>query len=80
VFADEIPCKSLENDSFTEMCRGSEAGSYLRPMVFMYHSTLGVRVMIKKKSLELSYGGRPSWPVACLMCWDFDPPTETGGK
>jgi len=35
---------------FTEMSSGSEAGSYLRLMDFVYHSTLGVRV-IKKKSL-----------------------------
>ena len=31
------------------MCSGSEAGSYLRLMDFMYHSTLGVRVMKRKK-------------------------------
>jgi len=31
------------------MCSGSEAGSYLRLIDFVYHSTLGLRV-IKKKS------------------------------
>ena len=34
---------------FTEMCSGSEAGSYARPMDFVYHSTLGSRVIKKKK-------------------------------
>ena len=31
------------------MCSGSEAGSYLRLIDFVYHSTLGVRVIKKKK-------------------------------
>ena len=33
------------------MCSGSEAGSYLRLIDFVYHSTLGLRV-IKKKELR----------------------------
>jgi len=34
----------------TEMCSGSEAGSYLRLIDFVYHhSTLGLRVIKKKK-------------------------------
>jgi len=33
------------------MCSGSEAGSHLRLIAFVYHSTLGLRV-IKKKSGE----------------------------
>ena len=37
------------------MCRGSEAGSYLRLIDFVYHLTLGLRV-IKKKKKDL---GRP---------------------
>ena len=28
------------------MCSGSEAGSYLRLIDFVYHSTLGLRVMV----------------------------------
>ena len=32
-----------------EMCSGSEAGSYLRLIGFVYHSTLGLRVINKKK-------------------------------
>ena len=30
------------------MCSGSEAGSYLRCIVFVFHSTLGFRVIRKK--------------------------------
>ena len=39
----------FENKYFTEMRSGSEAGSYLRLVDFVYHSTLGLRVMKKKK-------------------------------
>ena len=35
-------------DYFTEMCSGSEAGSYPRLLDFLYHSTLGLRVIKKK--------------------------------
>jgi len=31
------------------MCSGSETGSYLRLIDFVYHSTLGLRVIKKKK-------------------------------
>jgi len=41
--------------SFTEMCSGSEAGSYLRRIDFVYHATLVLRVKRKKKKK----GGRP---------------------
>ena len=34
---------------FTEMCSSSEAGSYLRLIDFVDHSTLGLRVIKKKK-------------------------------
>ena len=45
-------CSSqFENTYSTEMCRGSEAGSYLRLGDFVYHSTLGLRVILKKKKL-----------------------------
>ena len=33
----------------TEMCSGSETGSYLRLIDFVYHSTLGLRVINTKK-------------------------------
>jgi len=32
------------------LCSGSEAGSYLRPIDFVYHSTLGLRVIKKKET------------------------------
>jgi len=41
----------FENHYFTEMCSGSEAGSYLRLVDCVHHSTLGLRV-IKKKKVE----------------------------
>ena len=46
-------------ETFAEMCSSSEAGSYLRRIDFVYRSTLGSRVIKKKKrggqrlSLEL---------------------------
>jgi len=42
----------FENNYFTEMCSASEAGSYLRLIDFVYHSTLGVRVIKKKKKSD----------------------------
>jgi len=41
--------KGLRTDNFTEMCSGSEAGSYLRLIDFVYHPTLGLRVITKKQ-------------------------------
>ena len=35
---------------FTEMCSGSEAGSYFRLIDFVYHSTPGLRVIKKKNN------------------------------
>jgi len=34
---------------FTEMCSGSETGSYLRLIDFVYLSTLGLRAIEKKR-------------------------------
>ena len=39
----------FENNYFTEMCSGSEAGSYVRLIDFVYHSTIGLRVIKKQK-------------------------------
>ena len=41
----------FENNYFTEMCSGSEAGSYLRLIDFVYHSTLVLRVTKKKRRI-----------------------------
>ena len=40
----------FENNYFREMCSGSEAGSYSRLIDCVYHSTLGLRVIKKKKN------------------------------
>jgi len=37
------------------MCSGSEAGSYVRLIDFVYHSTLGLRVIKKKKKFGLAH-------------------------
>ena len=39
----------VENNYFTEMCSGSKTGSYLRLIDLVYHSTIGLRVIKKKK-------------------------------
>ena len=39
----------FENNYFTEMCSGSEAGSYSRLIDFVYRSTLGLRVIKQRK-------------------------------
>ena len=42
-------CSSqFENHYFTKMCSGSEAGSNSRLIDFVYHSTLGLRVIKNK--------------------------------
>ena len=38
------------------MCSGSEAGSHLRLIDFVYHSTLGLRVIKKKKKKKVNPG------------------------
>ena len=46
----QLPTRSqFENNYFTEMCSGSQAGSYLRLIDFVYHSTLDWRVIKKKR-------------------------------
>ena len=39
------------------MCSGSGAGSYLRLIDYVYHSTLGLRVIKKKTDREEVVGG-----------------------
>jgi len=50
--------RQFENNNFTEMCSGSEAGSSLRLIDFVYHPTLGLRAIKKKKGLLESGWGR----------------------
>ena len=40
-----------------EMCSGSEAGSYSRLIDFVYHSTLGLRVIKKKRRSRARFRG-----------------------
>ena len=40
----------LGNNYFTEMCSGSEEGSYSRLIDFVYHLTLSLRVVKKKRN------------------------------
>ena len=42
------------------MCSGSVAGSYPRLIDFMYHSTLGLRVIKRKKKGHLPPTARPA--------------------
>ena len=62
----------FENNYFTEMCSGSEAGSYLRLIDFVYHSTLGLGVIQKKRSSRGAgaaggFGGRKGGSEAELQ-------------
>jgi len=47
---------SDDAESFTEMCSGSEAGSYSRLIDCVYHLTLGLRVIKKKKKKTTECG------------------------
>ena len=42
----------VQNNYFTAMCSGSEAGSYLRLIDFVYHSTQDLRVIQKRRRLR----------------------------
>jgi len=42
----------FENNNFAEMCNSSEAGSYLRLTDSVYHSTVGLRAVKKKKKMK----------------------------
>jgi len=51
--------RRFENNYSTEMCSGSEAGSYLRLTDCVYQSTKGVRVKKKRTSTEEEAHPRP---------------------
>ena len=42
----------FENNYFKEMSSGCEAGSYSRLRDYVYHPTLGLRVIQKRKTCE----------------------------
>ena len=48
------------------MCSGSEAGSYLRLIDFVYHSTLGLRLIKKKKKDVVMMDGPPEYYLICF--------------
>ena len=52
----------FQNNYFTEMCSGSEAGAYVRLIDRVYHSTLGLRV-IKKRRREIRFTPELSRPT-----------------
>ena len=52
----------FENNHFTEMYSVSEAGSYLRLIDFVFHSTLGVRA-IKKREERTQGSGFRVWVI-----------------
>jgi len=69
------------------MCSGSEAGSYSRLIAFVYHSTLGSRVIKKKcngsfcgscgKSVERDSCMLPTWLEIVLWRERWDHPVQT---
>ena len=50
-----------------EMCSGSEAGSYLRFIDFVHHSTRGLKVIKKKK--KRAGGQRDGWVRLSVMVY-----------
>ena len=46
-----LDSSQFESNDFTEMCRVPKAGSYLRLIDCVHHSTLGSRVIKKKKKV-----------------------------
>ena len=58
----------FKNNYFTEMCSGSEAGSYLRLIDFVYHSTLGLRVMTKRREEGSGFRVRVRNGVWFVVC------------
>jgi len=56
----------FENNYFAEMCSGSEAGSYFK--LIDYHSTLGLRVIKKRRLRDGSGVLWGSWGMALGCC------------
>ena len=54
--------------AFFQMCSGSEAGSYLRLVDVVYHSTLGLRVIKKKRRVAFFH---PSGSVGGAIFGNF---------
>jgi len=64
---DAAPAPAAAPDSHTNLyllCSGSEAGSYLRLIDFVYHSTLGLRAIKKRKRLRTKMDAAPDSEAA----------------
>jgi len=53
------------------MCSGSEVGSYLRRTYFVYHSTLGLKVI--KKRQKISFVRRVNFTASQLCFEEVNP-------
>ena len=58
------------------MCSGSEAGSSLRLIGFLYHSILGLRVILKKKKDTLNSADALQVGVSAALSWVGDEARE----
>jgi len=58
----------FEDNYFTEMCSGSEAGSCLRRIDFIYHATLDLRVPENSLAVSLREVQLECRPVAVERC------------
>jgi len=68
----EVSPNQFENNYFTEMCSGSEAGSYLRLIDLVYHSTLGLRVIKTKRRARPQ--AQPAWRQRSSQHFSDTPP------
>jgi len=59
----------FRNNYFTEMCSGSEEGSYLRLIDFVYHSNLGLRVIKKRRRIIAATPATPQRMYLVLGFW-----------
>ena len=66
----------FESNYSTEICSGSEAGSCVRLMYFVYHSTLGLRVI--KREAQESIVLRAIEPPAPFMSGPYPEPLLAG--
>ena len=60
----DCTCSQFKNNYFTEICSGSEEGSYSRLIDFVYHSTLGLGVIKKDINKGVVGEGRDGPDVA----------------
>ena len=61
-------CSQFEHNYFTEMCSGSEAGSYVRLIDFVHHSTLVLREIQRREEENAAVHRFSSTPSAVGTC------------